>query len=172
MGYADGRNGQPSASDEHRAGCAARSIEVDVAAYELGWQEGIALYCTEESGFALGAAGARFSDPCPADLKADFRDGYQSGRQFQLAESEIAELESMVVELTDELGHVSAEERDAEAHLIRGDATATDRYRWLEGIKFLSRERSTLESEIDALEMEIESRKEHLELLRTGLVAR
>lgn len=172
IGYADGRVGiEPHAMTAHTARCESFGLSIDAETYLAGWADGIAQFCTEESGFEAGAQGARYANPCPTHLTADFRDGYQTGRQVHLAESEIAELEAMVLELSRELTRITDAQDESETHLVLDDGSATDRYRWLEEIKFLARERAQTEGELNSLDLEIESRKEHLELLRTSIAS-
>jgi hypothetical protein len=173
IGYQDGRNGLAAdAFDGHAAQCQTLGFDADPEAHLLGWNEGIADFCSETNGFDLGAEGKRFRNPCPTPYSAAYRNGFQTGRQVYLAEAEIAELESMVVALSDELKRVTRAQQEAETQLIRGDASPTERYRWLEETKYLARERTQSETEINSLEIEIESRKEHLELLRTSIAGR
>ncbi len=172
IGYADGRVGiEPHAFTAHTTRCESFGLSVDAESYLAGWADGIVQFCTEESGFDVGARGSRYANPCPAHLTADFRDGYQTGRQVHLAEAEIAELEAMVLELSRELTLIAEAQEASETHLVLDDGSATDRYRWLEEIKFLARERAQTEGELNALDLEIESRKEHLELLRTSIAS-
>ncbi len=172
IGYQHGRSGLPQDGLTTPASrCAELGFTADADALARGWHEGIADYCTEENGFKLGAQGHRYHNPCTAAYAADFRDGYQTGRQVHLAEAEIAELESMVMEISAELARIADAQQETETHLIRGDASPTERYRWLEETKYLARERAQAESELNSLDLEIESRKEHLELLRTSLAA-
>ncbi|NJN51287.1 MAG: DUF2799 domain-containing protein [Gammaproteobacteria bacterium] len=170
IGVSDGRAGvEPHAITLHTTRCEGFGFAADASAYLAGWNEGIAQHCTQENGYELGAQGQRYRNPCPVPLNAEFSDGFQTGRQVHLAEAEIAELEAMVLELSEELTRITQEQQETETHLVLGDATATERYRWLEETKFLARERAQAEGELNALDLEIESRKEHLELLRTSL---
>jgi Protein of unknown function (DUF2799) len=170
LGYRDGSQGlDPSRLLAHQEACGEHGIAPDRDAYVEGWNDGVNRFCAPENGFELGSAGATYRNVCPPALSSDFHAAYYAGRQLFLAESEIAELEDLLIQRSAEQTRVSSELTTIEEHLIRADATADDRFQWLVEAKALVREQRDLESEIDALEIEIQSRKDDLILLRQSL---
>lgn len=66
-GMRDGTRGAPSASHDEQ--------------YEAGRREGLMIYCTEQRGFDEGKAGRPYGSACPDEVAADYRDGWQRGRE-------------------------------------------------------------------------------------------
>jgi len=170
LGYRDGSQGlDPARLLAHQEACGEHGVEPDRDAYIEGWHEGVASFCSPENGFELGIAGAAYRNVCPVQLSGEFHTAYYAGRQLFMAESEIAELEELLVERSNEQSRVATTLAVIEDRLVRAEATADDRYQWLVEAKALVREERDLESEIDALEIEIQSRKDDLVLLRQSL---
>lgn len=51
------------------------------AKYKLGYDAGLAEYCTAESGFALGRSGQDYAKVCPESLAPEFLRGFHRGLQ-------------------------------------------------------------------------------------------
>lgn len=122
--------------------------------------------CSHDAGVEVGIAGAPDPGTCPQALAEEFHEGWLEGRRLRHAEREIAELEELLVEQSRRFLAVTDALTATETHLVRADADAIERARWLEETKQLTTELRDLEADIDALELEIGSRKEALASLR------
>jgi hypothetical protein len=122
--------------------------------------------CSHDEGVEVGIAGEPDPGTCPQSLAEEFHDGWREGRQLRHAEREIAELEELLVERSRRYLAVTDALTATETHLVRADADAIERARWIEETKQLTTELRDLEADIDALELEIGSRKEALASLR------
>lgn len=122
--------------------------------------------CSHDQGVEIGIAGEPDPGSCPQALAEEFHDGWREGRRLRHAEHEIAELEELLVERSRRYLAVADTLAATETHLVRADADAAERARWLEATKQLTSELRDLEADIDALELEIGSRKEALASLR------
>ena len=86
-GRNDGLLGVPAAERAHLfAECREIGHPPDVAAYEAGRAEGLAEFCTVESGYEAGRAGRRYRDVCPPELEIGFLQGYEEGRRDRARE--------------------------------------------------------------------------------------
>jgi hypothetical protein len=63
------------------ADCTELGHPADVAAYQAGRAEGLALYCTVENGYDIGYGGRPYRDVCPPELEPAFLQGYDQGKR-------------------------------------------------------------------------------------------
>ncbi len=79
-GYRHGLSGYPLAAlkDVSRA-CEAAGIKVDRLAYSTGRLEGLALFCSTESGYRRARAGLPVDNTCPPSLKEAYEAGHARG---------------------------------------------------------------------------------------------
>ncbi len=81
-GVNDGRLGVAAAArDAKFADCRSLGTAADTTAYAAGRTEGLASFCTAESGYRQGHAGRRYRKVCPPALEPDFLHGYELGRR-------------------------------------------------------------------------------------------
>ncbi len=81
-GRNDGRLGVPSGERaELFAECGELGLPPDRAAYAEGRSEGLAAYCTLESGYEAGRQGRRYRGVCPPEMEITFLQGYEQGRE-------------------------------------------------------------------------------------------
>jgi hypothetical protein len=81
IGFEDGATGKnETAISEYRQDCADHGITPNLTAYRLGHRQGAERYCTLRNGFAVGRAGSRYQNSCPAELETNFLAGYRDGQ--------------------------------------------------------------------------------------------
>ena len=81
-GRNDGRLGIPSGERaELFAECRELGYPPDLAAYDAGRAEGLAAYCTLETGYEAGREGRRYRGVCPPEAEIAFLQGYEEGRR-------------------------------------------------------------------------------------------
>lgn len=78
IGFEDGANGQPRQRiGEHRKACASHGITPDREAYDAGYAEGIATFCTFDRGEQAGRSGQQPMAVCSG--MADYAEGHRRG---------------------------------------------------------------------------------------------
>lgn len=89
-GHKDGARGvAPKPPTEHAAACAKAGVTLDTSAYPSGWQEGIAEFCTPNSGWREGVLGnLGKTDACKGQSgEAEFSRYFTAGQEtFRLNE--------------------------------------------------------------------------------------
>jgi len=94
LGYRDGSRGAPrSLFQKHYDACLEHAVYADREVYFNGREQGLAVYCTYDSGFNQGRAGNRYQHICPPELESGFMAGYRKGQEIYQYESQIASLE-------------------------------------------------------------------------------
>ena len=79
LGLADGASGTDGFAPR-AAACGEAGFAADRAAYDAGWREGLARYCTASSGYEAGRAGEAYADACDAAPDLAYREGFARGR--------------------------------------------------------------------------------------------
>lgn len=105
LGFADGGNGRAQTHvARHQEACSKFGISVDVAAWQTGWTQGIAGYCTFENGERIGSSGG-FASPsvCPVNSRAPFEAAYTASRALNTAEDKKRTNEATRDRLTNQL---------------------------------------------------------------------
>ena len=72
----------------------AHSVHADGETYFKGRDDGLASYCTYDSGFSHGSAGKKYQHVCPPKMESEFIAGYRKGFQIFEYKSQIASLEN------------------------------------------------------------------------------
>ena len=81
-GLTDGRLGVPERERQDLfQDCLEAGAVVDVAAYRAGWSEGLAEYCTAETGYRVGREGRPYHGVCRGQAERDFLQGRERGRE-------------------------------------------------------------------------------------------
>ncbi|HVK61840.1 MAG TPA: DUF2799 domain-containing protein [Bdellovibrionales bacterium] len=77
LGESDGRRGYlKDEFNRHQGSCESPSVDTERAAYDAGYSEGIAQFCTSENGYKQRFMGNTYCGQCPKELEADFLRGY------------------------------------------------------------------------------------------------
>jgi Protein of unknown function (DUF2799) len=161
LGYREGSLGQ------HRCG-AALSSPARVA-YDLGWNDGIARYCTVENGYQQGCQGAPISNVCPNNRASAYLDGYQSGYAIYLMHLEVDAMERSIEEKSDVLEDIWSELDVVSENLEQSDISAVQRDRWVEQARALTKRQDQISAEIDELEADVSARKAELTQRRQAI---
>ena len=171
VGHRDGMNGvHHSQLLKHQNACVKHGITPDRDAYLAGWEAGVVQYCQPENGFAAGERGAAYAGVCPEHLANRFYAAYQDGRQLHLAHAEIDNLERAIQQKQRQLEHVKKDLSATEALLIEGEFTSLERRELLDETKALAQEQGRLDTEIQALKIDVAVKTERLQNLRHQLV--
>ncbi|MDB3936480.1 DUF2799 domain-containing protein [Granulosicoccus sp.] len=101
-GVLDGSRGAlVSTLEQHDNACAKVSIVPDQDKYLQGYEQGLLIYCTAESGLSEGLANSEYLGVCPSDMEAEFLASYIDGLELTLIEleSESFDLSSRLFQL-------------------------------------------------------------------------
>lgn len=122
LGERDGRDGRASDYIATRAqACRKAGIAPDATAYRIGWDRGIAHYCTLDQGFQDGFDGRAYGRVCPAELEPEFLTGYGVGYEIHRArvarDAEDRMIQSIEAALADPGDRTEQQIRDLERDL-------------------------------------------------------
>ncbi len=154
LGYTDGRHG---AGDR-----AASQPQSAVAAYQDGWRQGIARFCTEANGYRQGYTGAGLTNVCPDALASAFIDGYQSGHSIYLMQQEIDAMERAVESKSIALQRVWSTLDTVKGDLLRRDLGSAERSRRIAQSASLTVQQHEIDLELGELEADLSARKSQL----------
>lgn len=102
VGRQQGEQGRDSLSYKNYVeACSEFAIEVDTNAYQVGWEDGIDLYCTRDNGFEEGVQGGSYNNTCPVALSDAFFNAYQLGRAIRTHSERISELQADLEKVLD-----------------------------------------------------------------------
>jgi hypothetical protein len=153
VGYEDGVAGRTGdAIGRHRKACADHGVTPDLDAYQAGRAEGLREYCHADNGFRVGASGARYGGPCPADLSPAFTAAYESGRELYVREYRVNHAHARLAAMRTALAQL--EQQMASEGFIVASATSTPEERthaFIEAKQLIERH-ERLEAEIASLE--------------------
>jgi len=161
LGYREGSLGQ------HR--CDTDLSSEFRTAYERGWGEGIARFCTKDSGYQQGCQGAPISNVCPNDRASAYLDGYQSGYAIYLMQLEVDAMERSIDEKSNALEDIWSELDVVSENLEEKDLSTIQRDRWIGQARALTKRQDQLTAEIDELEADVSARKAELAQRREAI---
>lgn len=158
LGYVDGLKGYASPRiAEHQKACAEYGVTPDTTAWQIGYTEGQALYCTAANGYIVGRDNQSYADVCPPKLDAKFRPAYENGKR-------VGALRSRMDSIDSELGNISSrlveDDRRAQEYIdaVRGGHKPAQRP------ELISRdERFQLEREFNQLNADYANARRELE---------
>jgi hypothetical protein len=166
IGYEDGLRGLPqSRIGGHRKACAEHGVALDLDAYRGGWEQGVLSYCKPRNGYRLGRAGKQFNAICPVGLEEAFVDAYAQGRRIYVLESELRRLQRGLDSKRQRIAAIEVQLRDTGIELVTADITTAQRVVLLDELRKLEQERSATKAAIPALEAELQTRRQQLELV-------
>jgi hypothetical protein len=172
VGHRDGMNGTQHSQQllKHQNACVKHGVTPDRTAYMNGWNDGVVQYCQPDNGFAAGERGAGYANVCPDYMAEAFNAAYQDGRQLHLAQAEISNEQRTIHQKQQRLDRVEKEISATEALVIEGDLTSLERREMLDETKELAKEQGQLETEVQALKIDVAVKTERLANLRQELV--
>lgn len=173
IGYRDGANGVASTRIlSHQEACGGFGIFPDRDGYLAGWDEGVASYCTADSGFQLGLRGGSLNSVCSAELREPFATAYADGRQLYSAQREVNRLANLLSNHENRLGQIKQEIVGATTAQLTPDLTVEERLRLLAKLDSLADERATIRAELPGIERALVQAEDQLALLDQTYAAR
>lgn len=122
MGFNNGQNGIAPTTDSLQESCSEPSAAVDIGAYNVGHEKGLALFCQVEKGFDVGMQGKEYSVACPAEFKAEYDIGYK----FYIATNNIRLIEKAIMTSNADVGKLQSGISRANSQLSSTDLTPTE----------------------------------------------
>ena len=127
LGETDGQLGRPlSELNRYRRDCAEYGVVPDSRAYTEGRERGLAVYCTESSGYREGRDGTTVSPVCPAALEPGFRRGYGLGRAVYVSLTDLRASNDAIASARMEVEQLESDIADHRAS-IRSDGLGEER---------------------------------------------
>lgn len=153
IGLEDGSQGkEQSYISNHRKACAKYNIAPDLDAYQGGYTQGLAKFCTSSRGYALGISGSAYAGICPSELEEQFLEGYHGGRQLFDVSREIEKLGNRIIVAQKELDQLKADLQAKEQMVVSNQSSESERTALLQQIK-------TIQSKIDEIQKQIDDDK-------------
>jgi hypothetical protein len=104
IGESDARAGHlTSRINQHGEACAKYALAPDPNAYDAGYRQGLVVFCTPESAFALGHRGGTYYRQCPPDAERDFLPAFDLGADVYAVDQEVIRIEREIDELRDDI---------------------------------------------------------------------
>lgn len=164
IGYRDGALGYRSSRLlAHQDACVPRGVTPDRAAYQAGWQQGIAEFCQPDNGFELGRSGEGHANVCPAPQRDAFLAAFERGRSLFTAEARVREVENAIARKTHRLHTIDEEMVATASAQLDPMLLPAHRIQLAGRVKTLYDEKLRLAAEIPALEEELRLRQRELE---------
>lgn len=129
IGVADGSRGQRDRAAAHLEACSQHGLQVDVARYRAGRDEGLQRYCTYDNALAEGLAGRGYEGVCPPAIDSGFRYFHGAGSTEFNARKQVADLRGEQDRLERELRNSKTSDdrkRDIRRDLARMDRRIDD----------------------------------------------
>ena len=172
LGEQDGAEGQPlSKMEERRKACIKHAVRLDDAAYKVGREAGLAVYCTEQGGFTAGQNGSFYHGVCTGVAYSLFGGGYARGQtlwhavqEFRGAEYRVSEIEKRVdrleranIELSQLISDADTPDEDRDRHQDQIKENTEKIRRLLRDLETEIRSKESLRSDLRRLEDKAES---------------
>ncbi|MDP9142595.1 MAG: DUF2799 domain-containing protein [Pseudomonadota bacterium] len=160
LGYVDGLKGYAGPRiAEHQKACAEYGIAPDTTAWQLGYVEGQAQYCTAPIGYIQGRDDRSYADVCPPKLDAKFRPAFENGKRVAAILNHMDDIDNALRDITLRL---EADDRRAAEYLdaVRGGHKPSKRPELISrgDRRDLERDFSNLNADYAAARRELERR--------------
>ncbi|GLS25062.1 DUF2799 domain-containing protein [Marinibactrum halimedae] len=151
IGYEDGAQGRTSAMlTKRREACAKHGVTPVLKEYQLGYREGLTVFCTEHNGFTVGSSGYQYSGICPKSLEKPFMRGYTMGKQLSALEEAVFAIQSRIDNASHDIDHLQSDIAIKREVIISDDSTRQQRAVLLDQIQAMEYEIGVLEGAIVA----------------------
>lgn len=166
LGNSDAAQRGASRFDDRAESCAERGFMADAAAYRLGFDRGMYVFCQPQNGFAFAHRGGQFNGVCPAELDRDFRFAFTDGQRAHSAEQALSAANSEVSRLRGERDQIDEDIHDHENAMRAEGVTEDDRRRHRDEISRLQRERRNRNDDLNVAEAQVSRTQRAIDDLR------
>ena len=155
VGQRDGRDGRVMTHlEKYYDACAQFGIYPDDKAYREGREQGLAVYCTEDSGYQEGRIGQGYRGVCPVGLEPYFLDGYNVGISVRQALQSVHRVDHGIHSRREEIRSLNAEIDELESPDDDADTSKEQDRSAADKLKDMYRELGRLEAELERLQDE------------------
>lgn len=102
FGYDHGSKGLSNLIEDIRKTCLKRTPDIDLAAYQKGFEAGWNEYCTPFNGYRMGAKGDLFKSFCPAEKEPLFHERFLIGKKVYEKKDQVRELQEKIMDLSED----------------------------------------------------------------------
>ena len=154
VGERDGRDGRVMAHlEKYYDSCAQFGVYPDDKAYREGREQGLTVYCTEDSGYQEGRIGQGYRGVCPVTLEPYFLEGHNVGISVRRTLESVQRIDYGIHSQREEIKSLKGEIDELESPddsdtSKKEDKSAADR------LKDMYRELGRLEAELERLQDE------------------
>lgn len=170
LGERDGAAGETKGQFNDMADkCGDRGLLVDRAAYDKGYQIGLAQYCSPQGGFAAGFRGENYEDVCPMEAEVSFLTAYGFGERLMRLEKDEKDARKKLSKARSDLDHYRFSLKDAQSRLRNPYASGPEVSAAHRDIDFFSSEVARLQQEVPNLTIASDEAESVLEKFKTEL---
>jgi hypothetical protein len=153
IGYRDGASGQPAGRvGDHGEACARYGVAPNLDLWRMGYNEGLASYCTRSNGFQQGVYGATYYGVCSGPAADEFLIAYRDGRQVYDVRQALNQADSDLSSVSSEIDDVRYQRDQARANAEADDISDQDRKAYLDEAERLSERLGDLRRQRDDIE--------------------
>jgi len=172
FGRKDGLEGAEAKAFEKRADqCADLGVVADLDAYAAGRREGLAVYCTPESGFRAGRQDQKYDDVCPPALEDAFLAAFEDGRRLYRMTRDHERAVTAYRNAVESLARHKTDLRRAVTRYEDPYLSGADRFVARQDVEYHEREIDRLERDIPKMDAEIRASREALDAYKAALRA-
>ena len=172
IGYRDGAAGVASTRLlAHQEACGAYGIVPERSQYMLGWEDGLATYCTADNGFLLGQRGAAVNTLCSGELREPFATAHADGLALHQAQQRVNSLHRQINSSEARLPEIKQEMLGATTAQLAPDLTAEERIALVAKLDSLAQEKADILSALPGLRLELRQAEYELDELQQSIAS-
>lgn len=152
VGRNDGLEGKPQTQlARHYDACAKYGITPNREQCNAGREAGLAIYCTQDSGYWEGRNGAGYQRVCPASAEPAFLAGYRTGKDVYDAIENVRYIRAQIASAKDRIGSLEDEIRKIESPDGNGDTDDSEDEKPAGSVEDRRKEIRKLDRQLDEL---------------------
>ncbi len=149
---------------EYRETCAAAGISPDAKQYNMGYQEGLKLFCTQDNGFEVGKDGYEYGGICPRTLEQEFVKGYTPGYELSKISADMKSQQETINSIKRAIAEINVEIRRIEAFMF-SDAPPIEKASYEPRLSRFVRRKNELEAQQFDVQKELNKNKKEFRRL-------
>jgi len=148
IGFSDGVKGEPETYlEKHRKACSKHGVRTDMSEWLTGRQEGLRRYCTAERGYEEGLSNKKYHGVCSGLAGREFEQAYQRGNELYQQRQLVAQLESDLKGVEQNLADLDYEWDSLRADLLNDRLSSHERRQLVKRLDIVKRDNENLAAE-------------------------